>query len=200
LDSEEVETEEPTLTGEDIASKIGSIEDTPDGAESVPFADDDSGLKMKIGEDSEKEISEAHQEEGVEDDIAETVVLEESELNELKEKEESEGSLKDEEATEQLPDTELINELKPDEEPPVHTNPLNVATVTLAEIYFKQGLKEQAIEIYAQLLEREPDNQEIVQRIEVIKRSNVKPTEDAGGEQEPRKWPHPGVKIKKKKK
>ena len=34
----------------------------------------------------------------------------------------------------------------------------NVATVTLAEIYFQQGLREQALQIYRQLLEREPEN------------------------------------------
>ena len=44
----------------------------------------------------------------------------------------------------------------------------NVATVTLAEIYFQQGLKEQAAQIYRQLLERQPDNETVKKRLEEI--------------------------------
>ena len=41
----------------------------------------------------------------------------------------------------------------------------NVATVTLAEIYFQQGLKEQAAQIYRRLLERQPDNETVKKRL-----------------------------------
>lgn len=44
----------------------------------------------------------------------------------------------------------------------------NVATVTLAEIYFQQGLKEQALKIYRQLLELEPGNETVKTRITEI--------------------------------
>ncbi len=44
----------------------------------------------------------------------------------------------------------------------------NVATVTLAEIYFQQGLKEQAAQIYRRLLERQPDNETVKKRLEEI--------------------------------
>ena len=85
------------------------------------------------------------------------------------------------------------------EKPPVHTEPLNVATVTLAEIYFKQDLKEQAIAIYKQLLEREPDNKEIAERLEFIKSSQVESIEKSLGEKKKvrRRRPRPGVKRKK---
>jgi tetratricopeptide (TPR) repeat protein len=45
------------------------------------------------------------------------------------------------------------------------------ATETLAEIFFKQGLKEKALEIYRQLLEKDPSNQEIANRITDIESS-----------------------------
>ena len=44
----------------------------------------------------------------------------------------------------------------------------NIATVTLAEIYFQQGLKEQAAQIYRRLLERQPDNETVKKRLEEI--------------------------------
>ncbi len=76
----------------------------------------------------------------------------------------------------------------------------SVKTVTLAEIYFNQGLKEQALEIYRQLLEREPDNVQIQQRISEITASQVaepgppSPTRDL----DRRRRPRPGVKIKRR--
>jgi len=42
------------------------------------------------------------------------------------------------------------------------------ATVTLAEIYFQQGLIEQSLKIYRQLQEREPENEEVLRRIKEI--------------------------------
>lgn len=44
----------------------------------------------------------------------------------------------------------------------------NIATVTLAEIYFQQGLKDQAAQIYRRLLERQPDNETVKKRLEEI--------------------------------
>ena len=47
----------------------------------------------------------------------------------------------------------------------------HVATVTLAEIYFQQGLKEQALQIYRQLLARQPDNETVKVRVREIEAS-----------------------------
>jgi thioredoxin-like negative regulator of GroEL len=44
----------------------------------------------------------------------------------------------------------------------------HVATVTLAEIYLQQGLKEQAAQIYRQLLERQPGDASVRARLEAI--------------------------------
>ena len=47
----------------------------------------------------------------------------------------------------------------------------NVATVTLAEIYLQQGLKEQALQIYRQLVERQPDNEAAQKRLRELEAS-----------------------------
>jgi hypothetical protein len=73
----------------------------------------------------------------------------------------------------------------------------NVATVTLAEIYFQQGLREQALQIYRQLLEREPANDSVRKRIQEIEAS--KPEGDKGQGGDPRR-PRPGLKVPKRKK
>jgi pilus assembly protein FimV len=74
----------------------------------------------------------------------------------------------------------------------------NVATVTLAEIYFQQGLKEQALQIYRQLLEREPENDSVRKRIEEIEASKSEgDKEDPNSD--PRR-PRPGLKVPKRKK
>ncbi len=74
----------------------------------------------------------------------------------------------------------------------------NVATVTLAEIYFQQGLREQALQIYRQLLEREPGNDSVRTRIQEIEAS--KPDgENRGPDSDPRR-PRPGLKVPKRKK
>lgn len=46
----------------------------------------------------------------------------------------------------------------------------HVATVTLAEIYLQQGLKEQAAQIYRQLVERQPDDEAAQKRLQEILR------------------------------
>jgi tetratricopeptide (TPR) repeat protein len=46
----------------------------------------------------------------------------------------------------------------------------HVATVTLAEIYLQQGLKEQAAQIYRQLLERQPEDDSARRRLNEILR------------------------------
>jgi tetratricopeptide (TPR) repeat protein len=85
-----------------------------------------------------------------------------------------------------------------DEEMPAGSAGANVATVTLAEIYFQQGLREQALQIYRQLLEREPENDSVRKRIEEIEA--VKPEGgDRGPGSDPRR-PRPGLKVPKRKK
>jgi hypothetical protein len=38
-------------------------------------------------------------------------------------------------------------------------------SATLAELYFKQGFREKAVEVYRQLIEREPDNDRLRRRL-----------------------------------
>ena len=84
-----------------------------------------------------------------------------------------------------------------DDEMPAQDAGANVATVTLAEIYFQQGLKEQALQIYRQLLEREPENESVRKRIAEIEASQAEG--DRGPDTDPR-WPRPGLKVPKRKK
>ena len=58
----------------------------------------------------------------------------------------------------------------------------HVATVTLAEIYFSQGLKEQAAQIYRQLLERPgPEDASVRRRLEEIENSTSDAPQAPGG-------------------
>ncbi|MDQ3001475.1 MAG: tetratricopeptide repeat protein [Fibrobacterota bacterium] len=88
-----------------------------------------------------------------------------------------------------------------EEEMPQSGAGANVATVTLAEIYFQQGLREQALQIYRQLLEREPENDSVRKRIEEIEATKSEGEDsgerDAGSN--PRR-PRPGLKVPKRKK
>jgi pilus assembly protein FimV len=84
-----------------------------------------------------------------------------------------------------------------EEEMPSEAAAANVATVTLAEIYFQQGLKEQALQIYRQLLEREPENESVRKRIAEIEASRS--DTDRGPDSDPRR-PRPGLKVPKRKK
>ncbi len=45
-----------------------------------------------------------------------------------------------------------------------------IATVTLAQIYTTQGLTQRAIDIYRQILEQDPDNEEIRGKLAVLER------------------------------
>jgi hypothetical protein len=79
----------------------------------------------------------------------------------------------------------------------------NVATVTLAEIYFQQGLKEQALQIYRQLLEREPGNESVRKRITEIEASKSDGENQGSAGQKPDpdpRRPRPGLKVPKRKK
>ena len=74
----------------------------------------------------------------------------------------------------------------------------NVATVTLAEIYFQQGLKEQALQIYRQLLEREPGNDSVRKRIQEIEATQSEG--DNRDSDSDHRRPRPGLKVPKRKK
>jgi hypothetical protein len=84
-----------------------------------------------------------------------------------------------------------------EEEMPGQAAGANVATVTLAEIYFQQGLREQALQIYRQLLEREPENDSVRKRIAEIEASKTEG--ESGPGSDPRR-PRPGLKVPKRKK
>jgi hypothetical protein len=87
--------------------------------------------------------------------------------------------------------------LEEDENSPQSAAGANVATVTLAEIYFQQGLREQALQIYRQLLEREPGNDSVRKRIQEIEAT--KPEAGANPGTDARR-PRPGLKVPKRKK
>lgn len=58
-----------------------------------------------------------------------------------------------------------------DEEPEIEENSApHVATATLAEIYLQQGLKEQAAQIYRQILEQQPGDDAVRKRLDEILR------------------------------
>jgi len=108
--------------------------------------------------------------------------------------------LEDSQEEKNVPPLPLEKDLFTMRQVPKHPTSENVATVTLAEIYYNQGLKEQALEIYRQLLDREKDNKEIINRIEEIKNSQ---TQDPGPpsvsrDSDRRIMPRPGVKIKRR--
>ena len=87
--------------------------------------------------------------------------------------EEEEGTIASLSRTDDHALTRLVNEIDGDNHtqgsPKVH--PLAggcIATATLAELYQKQGFVQRAIEIYRQLLERDPDNNEYKHKIEEL--------------------------------
>ena len=65
---------------------------------------------------------------------------------------------------------QLLHDLAQSEEPPEKTPSLKeLATPTLAEIYFNQGQIKEAIEIYENVLSRHPDDFEAAKRLEELK-------------------------------
>jgi tetratricopeptide (TPR) repeat protein len=74
------------------------------------------------------------------------------------------------EARKELPPSSFVFPVREEEEEPeIEENSApHVATVTLAEIYLQQGLKEQAAQIYRQLLERQPGDDSVRRRLQEI--------------------------------
>jgi DNA-binding SARP family transcriptional activator len=62
-------------------------------------------------------------------------------------------------------------------------------SATLAELYFKQGFAEKAVEVYRQLIEREPENDRLRRRLAELQdtRPAPAPASDAGTDQTSRK-------------
>ncbi len=89
-------------------------------------------------------------------------------------------------------------EMATEEEEVFEPGTTSIATVTLAEIYFNQGLKEQALQIYRQLLEREPGNESVHKRIQEIEASKADGDDKGSGPDDSR--PRPGLKIPRRKK
>jgi len=48
-------------------------------------------------------------------------------------------------------------------------------SATLAELYFKQGFAEKAVEVYRQLIEREPDNDRLRRRLAELQDTRATP-------------------------
>lgn len=98
-----------------------------------------------------------------------------------------------------MPNNALADEeMATEEEEVFEPGTTSIATVTLAEIYFNQGLKEQALQIYRQLLEREPDNESVHKRIQEIEASKADGDDKGSGPDDSR--PRPGLKIPRRKK
>jgi tetratricopeptide (TPR) repeat protein len=57
----------------------------------------------------------------------------------------------------------------PDETNSLNSIPDHVLTPTLADIYFQQGQPHLAVQIYSRLLQKDPDNEKIIKRLEKIK-------------------------------
>jgi tetratricopeptide (TPR) repeat protein len=77
---------------------------------------------------------------------------------------------------------ETFEDEEDEAEPEIDIDSLpHVATVTLAEIYLQQGLKEQAAQIYRQLLERQPGDVSVRKRLEEIETSTSEARLETGG-------------------
>jgi tetratricopeptide (TPR) repeat protein len=164
-------TGEVTVSGEDVASRLQEIFDTEKGAETT--ASDASGLRA--GSETDEELPPAPT------GASSGQPASRSGAAEL-------APMMDEE--EGFPEEE--------EMPSQGGAGANVATVTLAEIYFQQGLREQALQIYRQLLEREPENETVRKRI-----GEIEATKPEGGDRDPGsdpRRPRPGLKVPKRKK
>ena len=48
-------------------------------------------------------------------------------------------------------------------------------SATLAELYFKQGFAEKAVEVYRQLIEREPENDRLRRRLAELQAPRIAP-------------------------
>jgi hypothetical protein len=48
-------------------------------------------------------------------------------------------------------------------------------SATLAELYFKQGFAEKAVEVYRQLIEREPENDRLRRRLAELQEPQLAP-------------------------
>ncbi len=62
-------------------------------------------------------------------------------------------------------------------------------SATLAELYFKQGFAEKAVEVYRQLIEREPENDRLRRRLAELQdtRAAPPPASHAGKDQASRR-------------
>jgi hypothetical protein len=58
---------------------------------------------------------------------------------------------------------------------PVATPPAELASPTLAELYFDQGFPDKAVEVYRRLLERDPDNERLRGRMREIEARTAAP-------------------------
>jgi pilus assembly protein FimV len=186
------------LQGESDSNQITGS-NTEDSSETAIILEDSLNSRP-AGQDSGIE-SDTITDDGVA--VAETHILTENELSDGMESGLLSGSAESEagysEAGQTLAmDEEELRESSNDNDD-WQDSPPNMATVTLAEIYFKQGLKEQALEIYRQLLEREPENEEINNRIKEIEAAEM---EDSSNKERnnssDRRRPRSGVKIKKR--
>jgi hypothetical protein len=185
---------DPVVSGEDITSRLSEIFETPsEGAETT--SQSMVGEELAPGTLSEEDFP-----------AAGPIPLEE-EMEAPGAAASAESQASGAEAPEApRPAVSPLTRMHDEEEsfPPEEENTpqsaagANVATVTLAEIYFQQGLREQALQIYRQLLEREPGNDSVRKRIQEIEASKPE-TGGPGQGQDPRR-PRPGLKVPKRKK
>ena len=175
-DMEEDIFSEPSEENE-TDSKISEVEENAAEIEDKIISNEEEIEASEVNENSDPETS----------------VLDEMDGSEAEINENSEDDEK------QAPSFEEVIGLKPknsifDPENPKLEMPS--ATVTLAEIYFKQGLFEQSLSMYKNMLEDHPDDEKILTRIEEIKSAQQAKAE--AEEAEAQKKLRPGGKKKKR--
>ena len=166
-ETSELETQEETAFSDKEAHEIESS--------AVPNSEERESLEVEENVDSQPSALD-------EMDDSDTEIIENSEDDEK-----------------QVPSFEEVIGLKPKNSIFDPENPnleMPSATVTLAEIYFKQGLFEQSLSMYKNMLEDHPNDEKIFTRIEEIKAAQQAKVE--AEEAEAQKKFRPGGKKKKR--
>lgn len=153
-----------TPSGEDVAASLEKMfpEDQLTGDSLVDIILDEDVLDEDV--DEKATVGDGFY--NVSGEEAETALAGESELPTFEEKEEKESVFQDDETF--FYESEPLTEVATDLITKAESIPDHVLTPTLADIYFQQDQPHLAIQIYKRLLERDPDNDKIVDRIAEI--------------------------------
>jgi Predicted N-acetylglucosaminyl transferase len=169
--------ESPEMSGDDIVNRLAEIfpenllqEDTLSIIESIPDDEKEdeevnAGFYTMSGENAQTTAQ------------SEETLLEKLDDVEIEVPQNSSAEVGDpfvEETTadhhQDTPDHKKTFPNVPDDSDRMYSIPDHVLTPTLADIYFQQGQPNLAVQIYARLLERDPDNEKIARRLDEIKK------------------------------